>query len=154
MKLENAEYANLMQEIEARKALKSLLEDTLGALFFGIYSYVFRVINGKNHIHITFKNAAYKREWELKEKDFMEKMRTLYKERDLKKIVVFYGVQTSVEVAMIPPKQEIAEEKEQTYKEASTGNFKNYCTDPNLKELFEGIREKIKENLIKESAQC
>ena len=146
----DAEYGKLMQGIEARKALTNLLQDTMGALFFGVYSYGFRDVNGKNHIHITFKNAAYKREWKLKEKEIMGRMRELYKERDLKKVVVFYGMQISVEVAMIPKAEVKEKEQEIAYKEASAGNFKNYSTNPRFREIFESIRGHIKNNLQKE----
>lgn len=137
---------------EMKKAIQNLLKDTLSVLHFGVHSYGFYdESDGKKYLHISFKNSAYKKEWEANEKYFRETMRQLYKERNLKDIVVFHGITTGVATSKRETtNKEVVTRSGTLYREQSFGNFENNVSNPAIREIFEKIRNSVKVNRQKE----
>lgn len=140
---------NVWQELEKRKALKSLVFDSIDERLKNLIARIdLKSIGGKEVCIILFNHPLALQEWKREEKQTLEKMRVLYKQRGLKDIVVFSKVLSKVSFKPTPSEKE--EHKEQTYKERATGEFKIKATDENLKACFESIKELIKHNRLKE----
>lgn len=140
---------NVWQELEKRKALKALVFDSIDERLKNLIARIdLKSIGGKEVCVIVFNHPLALQEWKREEKQTLEKMRALYKQRGLKDIVVFSKVLSKV--SFKPTLSEVEEQKEQTYKERATGEFKIKATDENLKACFESIKELIKHNRLKE----
>ncbi len=141
---------NVWQELEKRKALKALVFDSIDERLKNLIARIdLKSIGGKEVCIILFNHPLALQEWKREEKQTLEKMRVLYKQRGLKDIVVFSKVLSKVSFKPTP-KSEREEQKEQTYKERATGEFKIKATDESLKACFESIKELIKHNRLKE----
>lgn len=141
---------NVWQELEKRKALKALVFDSIDERLKNLIARIdLKSIGGKEVCIILFNHPLALQEWKREEKQTLEKMRVLYKQRGLKDIVVFSKVLSKVSFKPTP-KSEREEQKEQTYKERATGEFKIKAKDENLKACFESIKELIKHNRLKE----
>lgn len=140
--------SNVWQEIEKRKALKDLVFDSIKESLKGLVSRIdLRNVGGKNSCVIVFKHNLALQEWKREESHTLEKMRTLYKGRNLKEIIVFHSVK-----AEVSHKPQPLEEKTptKTYKEQSSGEFEIRVQDEKLRITFKAIQSAIKENLLKE----
>lgn len=133
---------NLWQEIEARQALSNLVLDSISNLSQFIKRVDLREVNCKNVCVIVFSHPIGKKEWELKEKAYLENMRKLYKERNLKNKCVFHKVLVEVDY-QLPQKENIP--PKQTYKERSTGGFEIRCKNAEIAEYFKRIQNTIRE---------
>lgn len=138
----------MWQEIEKRKALKGLVFDSVGE---GLKRLVCRIdlrsVGSQKVCVIVFSHPLALQEWKREESHTLEKMRRLYKERNLKGVVVFYSVKA--EVSHKPSVKEKETEAE-TYKEQSSGEFEIRAQDEKLKKTFKAIQSAIKDNLLKE----
>ncbi len=140
---------NVWQELEKRKALKALVFDSIDERLKNLIARIdLKSIGSKEVCIILFNHPLALQEWKREEKQTLEKMRVLYKQRGLKDIVVFSKVLSKV--SFKPTLSEREEQKEQTYKERATGEFKIKAKDENLKACFESIKELIKHNRLKE----
>ncbi|MDE5925602.1 MAG: hypothetical protein K2G68_02625, partial [Helicobacter sp.] len=81
----------------------------------------------------------------------LERMRELYKERNLKQVVVFNAVKAEAEFK--PIQKENTRQETLVFKEQSSGNFTIHCQDENLRKIFLEIQESIKNNLARERGE-
>lgn len=124
----------LWGKLEMIRALSHLWADVVKLPIAGI--------DLKNEIlYITLAHPAHLQEWRLGEERYMQALREEYKQRELKKIVVFRKI-----VVKEKPykKTKTAEEKQETYTERSKGDFEIKCANPRLRKIFESIRETIR----------
>ena len=139
----NTHEINLWKEIESRQVLTSLVFDSTPSLAHLIKRVDLRDIGGKKACVIVFTHKCGIQEWKLKEKEILEQMRRLYKERNLKEKCVFYKV--LVEEDYKPIKKEGNKPNKQTYEERATGEFRILCKEPSFVEIFKNIQGIIKE---------
>lgn len=141
--------SNVWQGLEQRKALKNLVFDSVDERLKSLIARVdLKDIGERQVCVIVFNHPLALQEWRAQEKKTLLKMRELYKQRGLKDVVVFCKVLSKV--SFKPTSSEVEKQKEQTYKERATGEFKIKATDENLKACFESIKELIKHNRLKE----
>ena len=144
--------SNVWAGIEKRKALRELVLDSIPACLAPLISRVaLREVGDKATCIIVFKHNLALAEWNHAQSQTLERMRELYKERNLKQIVVFNAVKAEVEFKPIQkenPKQEILALKEQ-----SSGNFTIHCQDENMRKIFLKIQENIKNSLAREKEE-
>ena len=138
----NTHETNLWREIESRQALGNLVLDSAPSLVHLIKRVDLREIGGKKVCVIVFSHPIGKKEWELKEKAYLENMRKLYKERNLKNKCVFYKVLVEVDY-QLPIKENIT--SKYTYKERATGDFEIHTANPLMIDIFKNIQNIIKE---------
>ena len=144
--------SNVWAGIEKRKALRELVLDSIPACLAPLISRVALRENGSNATCvIVFKHNLALAEWNRIQSQTLERMRELYKERNLKQVVVFNAVKAEVEFKPIQkenPKQEIL-----AFKEQSSGNFTIHCQDENMRKIFLKIQENIKNSLVREKEE-
>ncbi|MDE5602624.1 MAG: hypothetical protein K2I71_01715 [Helicobacter sp.] len=143
---------NVWLGLEQRKVLNDLVFDAIQENLKRLIIRIdLRNIAGKEVCVIVFNHPLALQEWKREQSPTIKKMRELYKQRNLKDLLVFHRV--LVEVSYKP--QNVKKEKEslQTYKEQSSGDFAITAKDKEIKACFEAIKAAIKANLTKES-QC
>ncbi len=146
--------STIWQEVKKRQALRELVLDSIDARLAKLINRVdLRSIGGKEICVIVFSHPLALQEWKREQTSTLEKMREFYKQRELKKIVVFYKVLAEVSYYPIALKKEETEKPIQTYKEQSSGEFAIQAQDETIKAYFKAIQMAIKQNLNKES-QC
>lgn len=138
----NTHEINLWKEIESRQVLTNLVFDSAPSLAHLIKRVDLREIGGKKACVIVFTHPIGKKEWELKEKTYLENMRKLYKERNLKNKCVFHKVLVEVDYKL-PIKENIT--PKYTYKERATGDFEIHTANPLMIDIFKNIQNIIKE---------
>lgn len=144
--------SNVWAGIEKRKALRELVFDSIPACLAPLISRVaLREVGDKATCVIIFKHNLALAEWNHAQSQTLERMRELYKERNLKQVVVFNAVKAEVEFKPIQkenPKQEIL-----AFKEQSSGNFTIHCQDESMRKIFLKIQENIKNSLVREKEE-
>ena len=141
--------STIWQELKKRQALKELVLDSIDVRLVKLIHRVdLRSIGGKEICVIVFHHPLALNEWKREQTATIERMRELYKQRKLKKVVVFHKVLTEVSYQPIPLEREA---KESTYKEQSSGEFIIQAQDEIIQAYFKAIQAAIKENLSKES---
>lgn len=143
---------NIFLEVKKRQALKELVFDSIDMRLESLICRIdLRKVGGREVCVIVFSHPLALQEWKMEKARTLEKMRELYKQRGLKKMLVFYQVLVEV-VFSYSPNKEIKESK-QIYKERSSGEFEIKVQDTTLRSIFKSIQAAIKQNLKKES-QC
>lgn len=144
--------SNVWAGIEKRKALRELVFDSIPACLAPLISRVaLREVGDKATCIIVFKHNLALAEWNRIQSQTLERMRELYKERNLKQVVVLNAVKAEVEFKPIQkenPKQEIL-----AFKEQSSGNFTIHCQDESMRKIFLKIQENIKNSLVREKEE-
>ncbi|WP_278347734.1 hypothetical protein [Helicobacter pullorum] len=140
--MKDTQEINLWREIESRQALGNLVLDSAPSLAHLIKRVDLREVNCKNICVIVFSHPIGKKEWELKEKAYLENMRRLYKERNLKNKCVFHKVLVEVDYKL-PIKENIT--PKYTYRERATGDFEIHTANPLMIDIFKSIQNIIKE---------
>ncbi len=141
--------SNVWAGIEKRKALRELVLDSISARLAPLIARVaLREVGDKAACVIVFKHNLALAEWNRTQSQTLERMRELYKERNLKQVVVFNAVK--VEVEFKPIQKENPKQETLAFKEQSSGNFTIYCQDESMRKIFLKIQESIKNNLARE----
>lgn len=141
--------SNVWAGIEKRKALRELVLDSIPACLAPLISRVALRENGSNATCIiVFKHNLALAEWNRTQSQTLERMRKLYKERNLKQIVVFNAVRAEVEFK--PIQKENPKQESLAFKEQSSGNFAIHCQEESMRKIFLKIQENIKNNLARE----
>ena len=127
--------------ISKQESLRELIFDSLQELKAFVQRIELRSFkkgSEKKVCVIVFSNFFALQEWRAKEASILGKMRELYKQRELKNIAVFNKV--------------VAEAQGQNlfYKERSKGEFEILSSFPEIRAIFEKIKNAIKENLERE----
>lgn len=144
--------SNVWVEIEKRKALRELVFDSISARLAPLIARVaLREVGSNAACVIVFKHNLALIEWNHTQSQTLERMRKLYKERNLKQVVVFNAVKAEVEFK--PIQKENPKQESLAFKEQSSGNFAIHCKDENLRKIFLEIQENIKNNLAKEKEE-
>lgn len=124
------------------EALKELIFDALQELREFIKRIELREIfeqgSKKKICVIVFSNFFALQEWNVKKDSILCRMRELYKQRELKEIIVFHRVLAEVYGQNL------------FYKERSKGEFEIASNNPKIRDVFEKIKVSIKENLKRE----
>lgn len=135
---------NIFLEIKKRKALEDLVFSALEALKNQVKRVDLREINQRKVCVIVFNHQVGLNEFKYKEAQILNKMRILYKERNLKDLLSFSKV--LAEVSFKPTLKEAGKQEKQSYKERATGNFEIQCEDLELAGYFKRIQNIIKEH--------
>lgn len=144
--------SNVWAGIEKRKALRELVLDSIPACLAHLIARVaLRKVGDKAACVIVFKHNLALAEWNHTQSQILERMRELYKERNLKQVVVFNAVKAEAEFK--PIQKENTRQETLVFKEQSSGNFTIHCQDENLRKIFLEIQESIKNNLARERGE-
>lgn len=144
--------SNVWAGIEKRKALRELVLDSIPTCLAPLIARVaLREVGDKATCVIVFKHNLALAEWNRTQSQTLERMRELYKERNLKQVVVFNSVKAEVEFK--PIQKENTRQETLVFKEQSSGNFTIHCQDENLRKIFLEIQESIKNNLARERGE-
>ncbi|PZT47245.1 hypothetical protein B6S12_10090 [Helicobacter valdiviensis] len=135
---------NIFLELEKRQALTDLVFSALDNLKTLVKRVDLREINQRKVCVIVFNHQVGLNEFKYKEEQILNKMRILYKERNLKDWLSFSKV--LAEVSFKPTLKETKKQEKQTYKERATGNFEIKCKNTELAEYFKRIQNIIKEH--------
>ncbi|WP_285818880.1 hypothetical protein [Helicobacter bilis] len=87
---------NIWEEVSKRNALFSLVKDSMPSLVSGIVRIDLHDRAEVKSVVINFATAGHLKEYRMKEKEIMETMRSLYKERGLKDKLVFHKIEAKV----------------------------------------------------------
>ncbi|TLD81321.1 hypothetical protein [Helicobacter trogontum] len=132
---------NIWEELNKRNMLDSLIKDSMPSLASGIVRIDLHDRQERKSVIVNFKSVGYLKEYRMKEKEIIETMRALYKERELKsKGLVFHKLEAKVLRVNVEEKCE--KEDPIDYIEG-TENFINHVdrnTNPTLWRIFEEIR--------------
>ncbi|WP_276951265.1 hypothetical protein [Helicobacter rodentium] len=144
--------SNVWAGIEKRKALRELVLDSISARLAPLIARVaLREVGDKAACVIVFKHNLALAEWNRTQSQTLERMRELYKERNLKQVVVFNAVK--VEVEFKPIQKENPKQETLAFKEQSSGNFTIHCQDESMRKIFLKIQENIKNSLARERGE-
>ena len=144
--------SNVWVGIEKCKALRKLVFDSISARLAPLIARVALRENGSNATCvIVFQHNLALVEWNHTQSQTLERMRELYKERNLKQVVVFNAVK--VEVEFKPIQKENPKQETLAFKEQSSGNFTIHCQDESMRKIFLKIQENIKNNLAREKEE-
>lgn len=130
--------------IAKQEALQELIFDSLQELRAFVQRIElrrFKEESEKQVCVIVFSNFFALQEWKTKEASILGRMRELYKQRGLKEIVVFHKVLAK------------AQGQNRFYKERSKGEFEILSSSPEIRAIFEEIKNAIKESLERERRQ-
>lgn len=132
---------NIWEELHKRDALSSLIKDSMPTLESGIVRIDLHDKQEQKAVVINFKTHGHLKEYKMKEKEIMEVMRALYKERELKSVLVFHKIE--VKVLMVVGVEKKCEKEELVDYIEGTENFINHVDkskNPCLWRTFEEIR--------------
>lgn len=132
---------NIWEEVSKRNVLFSLVKDSMPSLASGIVRIDLHDRAEVKSVVINFATAGHLKEYRMKEKEIMEVMRSLYKERGLKDKLVFHKIEAKV-LRVVAQESEEKQEELIDYMEG-TENFINQVDrdkNPALWRTFEEIR--------------
>lgn len=144
--LSNKNYGefNIWEELNKRIILAKLIKDSMPSLARGIVRIDLHDKQEIKSVIVNFKNVGHLKEYRMKEKEIIETMRALYKERELKsKGLVFHKLEAKVLRVNVEEKCE--KEELINYIEGQE-NFINHVDKnkfPKLWKIFEEIRTKM-----------
>ena len=130
-------------KLDEHRAINELSE-ALGGLK---RSFLYGSLRG-DVLTLYFNHPAIVGEFNMQKEQILEKMRRIYKEKSLKRSIVFRDVRAD----FVAKSEPIKKEEEPKNKEIATGDFEIKAKDPQIKKMLEKIREHIRLNAM--DARC
>lgn len=147
--LRNIPVGESSQKLMDQKGYRQ--QEAISKLIFALPDALRRGLEG-GRIHgeklvLRFAHPGHEHEFRNRKAEIMQGMREIYRAEGLRGMIVFRDVVTESEFRPPPaPKQEVKQE----YTEPAKGEFSNVLPPGEMRDMFERIRAKIKENQEKE----